>query len=49
MTQDNGIVQCPAEDCTKVFDNRERFTKHVTNEHPPEEVIDTDGPQVPTK
>ncbi len=47
MSKDNGVVQCPAEDCKKHFDNRERFKKHVTEQHPPSEVVEVDeGTQI---
>lgn len=32
-TKDNAKVVCPVDDCMKVFDNRDRFVDHVTDNH----------------
>ena len=39
MSDKNTIVLCPVDGCKEVFDNRDRFTKHVTETHKVEEFV----------
>ena len=39
MPKTNTTVLCPVDGCKEVFDNRERFTKHVTESHKMEDVV----------